>query len=773
MAEEKKQKKKKKKHRLLWAFIWLQILLIMAVVGVVSFYYIGGYASQVSKMHAEAVSFVRNSDEDTFRRSLTSEAYDTDGKVISVMRGEVDSYYLSFDEIPLDATEAIVSIEDKKFYHHPGYDLKAIVRAAYAMVRNRKITQGGSTITQQLARTIFLTNDRTWQRKVEEIYIAVELEKKYSKQQILEFYLNNIYFGNGYYGIQAAAQGYFRKDVAELSTSQVAFLCGLPNNPTLYNPRKELQAAVSRRDRVLRNMYEDGILSSENYQKAVFEEISIKKARTVHNNYMETYLYYCATRALMEADGFEFRTSFADSEDEAAYKAEYDQLYDEYNATLFSGGYRIYTTLDQTMQKQLQDSIDNGLSSFKEKSDEGIYKLQGSGVCIDNDTGCVRAIVGGRGQKLEGYTLNRAFQSFRQPGSAIKPLIVYTPALENGMTPSTTVKDEPIEDGPKNSDGIYEGKITLRKAVEKSKNTVAWKIFEKLTPSVGLSYLEEMDFRGLENSDYRTAAALGGFTRGVSALEMAKGYATILNDGAYREPTCIAKITNPLGDVIYENASTERIIYQAAAARDMTDILQGTFTNGTARGLELDDGMPCAGKTGTTNDNKDGWFVGYTRYYTTAIWVGYDMPKKLTGLAGSTYPGRIWQNFMNKIHKGKKKLKFLKPIRVTPQEKPEFDDTDVTRELEERRQQDQVQVDLTPSDNDDDTGGNSGGNNNGNTVGNSGGNNGGNSGGNTVGNSGGNNGGNSGGRHSQDEDDEDDLPELPPEDIEDDPGDDE
>ncbi|MCR5453116.1 MAG: PBP1A family penicillin-binding protein [Lachnospiraceae bacterium] len=689
------KKKKKKRHPIIWTFLYLQIFLILAVLGVLAYYYFSGYAAKVTEMHREAVDFVRQSTPDTFRRDQTSEAYDTDGKLISVLKGEVDSYYLTYDEIPLDAIHAIVSIEDKQYYHHPGYDLKAIMRAAYVLFKEKKITQGGSTITQQLARTIFLTNDRTWERKVEEIYIAVELEKKYTKRDILEYYLNNIYFGNGYYGLEAAAQGYFHKSAGELSTSQLAFLCGLPNNPTLYNPRKELSAAVGRRDRILRNMFDDGILTAEAYMDAVSEKIKIKKPKTVHNNYMESFLFYCATRALMEANGFEFRTEFVDEEDEEAYRKAYDEAYDEWNAKLFSGGYRIYTTLDQKIQKKLRDSIDNGLKGFKEKSKEGIYKLQGSGVCIDNDTGCVRAIVGGRTQKLTGYTLNRAFQSFRQPGSSIKPLVVYTPALENGYTPNTIVEDAPIEDGPKNADGAYSGRITLRTAVEKSKNTVAWRIFDKLTPEVGLSYLKAMDFRGIVPTDYRNAASLGGLTKGVSALEMAKGYATIENDGGYREPTCIFRITDSKDELIYENAGISTVIYETNASREMTDVLTGVFKNGTAKGLALDNDMPCAGKTGTTNDYKDGWFAGYTRYYTTAIWVGYDMPQRLNGLTGSSYPGRIWKDFMNKIHKGKEKLDFIKPVKVKKKKEKEIDASEIERELEEQ-QNPQIDVELTP-----------------------------------------------------------------------------
>ena len=273
----------------------------------------------------------------------------------------------------------------------------------------------------------------------------------------------------------------------------------------------------------------------------------------------------------------------------------------------------------------------------------------------------VRAIVGGRSQDLDGYTLNRAYQSFRQPGSAIKPLIVYTPALEKGYTADTVVVDEPIEGGPVNGDGVYSGAMSLRQAVAVSKNTVAWKIFDELTPEYGISFLEAMDFSKLDKNDKRLPASIGGFTNGVSPLEMAKGYATIANNGGYRNPTCIEKITNAQGEEIYKADQTATVIYKENACRQMTDILQSVITSGTGRGYSLGS-MPCAGKTGTTNDNKDGWFVGYTPYYTTSVWVGYDIPKEVPGLGGGTYPGRIWHDFMVKIHEGLDPVNFVSPV---------------------------------------------------------------------------------------------------------------
>lgn len=635
---------------------------MLLVVAAVAYYYAGGYAAKVSAMKTEAVSMVSHSSKDTFRKSQTSIAYDINGKTLSVLKGEKDVYYIEYEDIPIYVKQAIISTEDKRFYKHKGIDYRGIMRAVVAMIQDGEVTQGGSTITQQLARTVFLSNERTWERKIEEMYIAVELEKKYSKEEILEFYLNNVYFANGYYGIEAAAQGYFGMDVSHLSLSQMIYLCAIPNNPTLYNPLTHADKTQARRDRILKSMLEDQVISESSYQTAVAEQIKTTEPEEIKNNYAETYTYYCATRALMELEGFEFQTVFSDDEEKTAYDREYQSLYDTCNKKLFTGGYRIYTSLDLDAQSQLQTSVDEVLAGFGEKSDEGIYELQGAAVCIDNTTGMVRAIIGGRSQDdVEGYTLNRAFQSFRQPGSAIKPLIVYTPALERGYTPDTTVVDEPIADGPVNGDGTYSGAMSLRQAVARSKNTIAWKIFEELTPEVGISYLEAMGFSNLDANDKRLPASIGGFTNGVSPLEMAKGYATIKNDGGYRNPTCIMKITDADGEVIYQADQTASVIYKENACRQMTDMLQTVITSGTGRGYSLGM-MPCAGKTGTTNDNKDGWFVGYTPYYTTSVWVGYDIPKEVPGLGGGTYPGRIWHSFMSWLHDGLEPVDFIHPM---------------------------------------------------------------------------------------------------------------
>ena len=659
------KKKKKKKYRPFWIFAKIQLVLFLLVAVGTGWYFLGGYAEEIKGLQREAEQLVRSSTEETFKASQTSIVYAADGTTISTLKGEKDSYYISLEEMPVEVISAIVSIEDKKFFKHNGIDYRAILRAVKAFIDEGRATQGGSTITMQLARNIFLSQEKTWQRKVEEMFIALGLEEKYTKEQILEFYLNNIYFGNGYYGIQSASRGYFNRDVSELDLSEIAFLCAIPNNPTDYDPITNKENTYARRNRILDNMLKDDKISEKECEEAKADFIVLERPKALaKNDYVETYTYYCATRALMEQEGFSFRYEFSDEKDREAYEEYYGGLYSECQRKLYTGGYRIYTSLDLSMQEQLQGAVDGTLLGFTETNEEGVYALQASAVCIDNANGYVKAIVGGRSQDFSGYTLNRAYQSFRQPGSAIKPLTVYTPSLERGYTQDSIVVDEPIEDGPKNAGGGYAGKMTLRQAVERSVNTIAWKLYEELTPEAGLSYLEEMNFSRLDREDYRLATSLGGFTNGVSALEMAAGYSTLENDGKYRTPTCIVKILDADGNELYASAQEEKVIYKQNAARMMTDMLTGVLTKGTGKGLALS-GMPSAGKTGTTNDQKDGWFAGYTRYYTTSVWVGYDMPRKMDKLMGSTYPGTIWKNFMESIHENLEPMEFLPYARMS------------------------------------------------------------------------------------------------------------
>lgn len=681
-GETSRKKKVKKKQNKWWVFAKLQLALFAMIGVAIAVYFGSGLGGKINKLHKEAVSLVRESSEATFRASETSVVYDVKGNQISTLKGEKDVYYLDYNDIPDYVKTAFVSIEDKKFFKHGGVDLKAILRAAVAYIKNGKVTQGGSTITQQLARNIFLSHHVSWERKAEEIFISLELEKIYSKTKILEYYINNIYFANGYYGIEAASKGYFNKSVKDLSLSQIAFLCSIPNSPTRYDPIEHQEDTLKRRDRILKNMYEDGAISKTQYEEAVAETITLDVPVKEQQNYVETFIYYCATREIMQLNGFEFQYQFASDSEREEYEDRYNDAYTATQKLLYTNGYQIYTSINMDIQQQLQIAVDEQLSEFTSTTDDGTYEFQAAGTCVDNSNGLVCAIVGGRSQTFTGYTLNRAYQSFRQPGSSIKPLVVYTPSLERGYTPDSTVNDAKVEDGPSNAGDSYSGHISLRYAVAKSKNTVAWNLFKELTPKVGLSYLTNMEFSKIEDGDYNLSTALGGFTKGTSTVEMAGGYATLANDGLYRQATCVLKIMDSDGNLIVNNENRGgKRVYKSNAVSMMTDMLQTVIKEGTGKGLGLSNDMPSAGKTGTTNDNKDGWFVGYTPYYTTSVWVGYDMPKKVPGLSGASYPGAIWHQFMEAIHTGLEPKAFEKK---TDNNEDEEDNTkkseDVTQE---------------------------------------------------------------------------------------------
>lgn len=653
--QEKKSKKQGKKKKSKIRYLVLAVVLCCLVAGGNILW--TNFIEPIREMYETAVAKVDVSNADTFRAAQTSLVYDKDGELLVTLKGDKDSYYLEYDEIPDPAKLAMISIEDKKFPYHRGVDVKAVARAGVVFIKNGgKATQGGSTITQQLSRNVFLSFEKTWKRKVEELFVSLELEKKYSKEEILEFYLNNINFSNGYYGIQAASKGYFRKDAEDLSLSQIVFLCAIPNNPTLYNPLKQKENTLARRDRILQNMLDDGYISQEQYDEAVKEKIKVykKKKTKTTNDYVETYVYHCATEMLMQQEyNFEFQYAFDTTEEREGYMEEYTQVYNECHERLYTGGYQIYTTIDFDIQEALQDSVNNQLSNFKKKTDDGTYQVQGAATCIDNNTGYVVAIVGGR-KKSQGeyHTLNRAYQSFRQPGSAIKPLLVYAPYLEKtGKTPDTMVDDSPLGgDGPKNSGGyLYD--ITLREAVAVSSNVATYRLYKQLTPEKALSYLENLGFSKLSRNDYEyLTTCLGGFYYGTNTVEMAAGYATLENDGEYRRPTCISRIITKDGRELTRTEDDVRQVYKKNASRMMTSVLESVVTSGTAKNCALTN-MNVAAKTGTTNDETDGWLCGYTPYYTTAVWVGADEVEKVEGLKGNTYPAYIWQDFMEEIHK--------------------------------------------------------------------------------------------------------------------------
>ncbi len=616
------------------------------------------YVSKVISLKNEAIAILDSKGEDIFYNSETSVVYDKNGEVMLYLKGEKDSYYIQSESIPYIVKETFIVSEDRNFEVHKGIDIRGILRATKALIENDgEITQGGSTITQQLARNVFLSFEVSVERKIKEMFIAMELEKRYDKDKILEFYINNIYFANGFYGIEAASKGYFGKSVNDLTISELVFLCAIPNNPTLYDPYTNMSNAIARRDLLLYELYEQNAIDMTLLSELMAEEIVLSPGETTKNNYVDTYIRYCATIELMENSGFILHYNFNSKEEEELYYKDYAEAYSYCNSLLFTGGYHIYTTIDLEKQDKIQSLVDTELSANTLKNDEGIYEFQASSVCIDNATGHVVAIIGGRtAEDFKGYTLNRAYQSHRQPGSAIKPILTYTPILAKGYSPDSIVVDEKVNGAPKNYPNTYSGAITLRRAVETSKNTIAWKLFNELTADKAFMYLKYMGFSKIVDTDYTDAAAIGGMTYGVSAKEMAAAYGAIANGGVYRQPTCILRIDDKYGEVFIGKTADEKKVYENNACLMMTDMLKGVLTSGTGRPYQVENAI-CAAKTGTTDNVYDKWMVGYSYYYTVSVWCGYDYPKTIEDEYGDA-PGNLWRDIMTYLHEDKEKMDF-------------------------------------------------------------------------------------------------------------------
>ncbi len=601
----------------------------------------------------EAKKAIEDSNTNTFKRNLTSYFYDHEGNLLTELSGNGSKIYLTFEEIPENVINAFIAVEDRTFWTHKGIDPKAIVRVSLEFVTSKGETvHGASTITQQLVRNVFISKEVTIERKIKEICYALEVEKKYSKEEIMEFYVNNIYFANNCYGIEAAAQFYFDKPAKELSLNETAYLCAIPNSPAYYDPLKNSSNALPRRDKVLKDMQECEFITETQRIQALRKDLVLNEKKPVEiKDYETTYAIDCAIRYLMKLDGFLFRYSFATMEDYNFYMETYNQAYERIRAELYIGGYVVTTTLNKEKQTLLQESVDNALAFDEELAENGQYAFQGAATVINNETGKVEAIVGGRTQNSSTYTLNRAYQSYRQPGSSIKPLIVYLPALERGYTDRSTVTEinvEKAKEEPEKVLEMYGTKMTLRSAVENSKNGAAWRLFCEITPEAGLNYLQEMSFARIVPDDFYPAASLGGFTYGVTTVEMANAYSCMVNHGRFQQTDCIVSILDKYGEELYEPYET-RQVYVSEQTELMIDILKGVITKGTARKMGWKSTVEAAGKTGTTNNSKDGWFVGVTPDYSMAVWVGYDMPRELSNLYGGSYPAQIWKDTMEML----------------------------------------------------------------------------------------------------------------------------
>ena len=649
---------------------------------------------------------------------------------------------VTLDQIPVDLQHAVVAIEDERFYEHNGIDVKGILRAGMKAITTGDFSEGASTITQQLLKNNVFTNWTSestqlerFTRKFQEQYLAIQVEQKTDKDTILENYLNTINLGAGSYGVQAAARQYFNKDVWDLNLSECATLAGITQNPTKFNPIINPDSNKKRRKEVLQHMLDQNYITQEQFDETLADDV------------------YSRIQAAQEMNSSTENTVYTYFEDELTDQIINDLMnikgYTKTQATnlLYSGGLKVYTTQDSTIQNILDEEysdpsnypdtvqyeLDYALTvtdpegkqvnyskemlqlyfqnedpSFDllfDSPEEGQtyvdrYKAdilangskvlaervnfapqpQSSMSVIDQHTGYVKALIGGRGEKTASLTLNRATDTTRQPGSTFKIVSTYAPALnEKGMTLATTFEDEPYEypDGSpvNNATRSYNGTTTIRTAIQNSINVVAVKCLEEVTPELGLKYLDNFGFTTLAHgteadtdangnvwSDANLATALGGITRGVTNVELCASYATIANGGNYIKPIYYTKILDHNGNVLIENTSAERSVIKESTAYLLTSAMEDVVKKGTGTACQLDN-MPVAGKTGTTEAYNDLWFVGYTPYYTCAVWSGYDNNEKLPDYARNFHKN-LWKKVMTRIHEGLPTKEFEKPASV-------------------------------------------------------------------------------------------------------------
>ncbi|MYL65763.1 PBP1A family penicillin-binding protein [Bacillus hwajinpoensis] len=582
-------------------------------------------------------------DEKKLVMNSATELVDEDGDLITKLYFE-NREPISIDDIPDHVQEAFVATEDSRFYEHHGLDVKAIGRALYRDILAGGKVEGGSTITQQLAKNVFLTNDKSWLRKTKEAVIAINLERSYSKEKILEMYLNQIYFGHGAYGIQSASTMFFNKPASELSVEEGAMLAGLPKAPSNYSPINHPEESKDRRDLVLTLMEKHDYLTPEEAVRLQGKTLALDIAEVTKEPAYLTYI----DMTLQEA------------------KTRYNLS----NEEVLRGGYQIVVPLNPSLQKAAYEQFQNN-SLFPGSDAE--TPPQGGFSMMNAESGGVVAVQGGRDYVQKGFNHVTAK---RQPGSALKPLAVYAPALEKKeYSPYTLLKDEKIDyDGysPSNYNNQYKGKLSLYDAVRVSANAPAVWLLNEVGIPYSKSYLEKS---GLSIEDRDLKIALGGIDKGVSPFEMMAAYRPFIEDGKQIEPFFISKLYNNDGKLVGEANQTEEKVYSKQTAWYMTRILEGVVKNGTATSGKAE--VAVAGKTGTTSyegvsgGSRDAWFVGFTPEYVGAVWMGYDRTtdsQYLTG--GSEYPVKLFKQVVNASVNENSQKEFKKPSGVKDMEKP-------------------------------------------------------------------------------------------------------
>ncbi|GEN34946.1 PBP1A family penicillin-binding protein [Aneurinibacillus danicus] len=581
----------------------------------------------------------------------TSTVYAADGNPIAKLSAAENREKVTFDKIPKHVVDAFIATEDNRFYDHNGIDPIGIGRAIIKDIVSGSKAEGASTITQQLARNVFLSRDKTFMRKTKEIMIALNLERRCSKPQILEMYLNVFYAGEGVFGVQTASKYYFGKDVSELSIAEGATLAALPKAPNTYSPRKNPENALKRRNLVLSLMQKNGYITQEQMEKAKKEKLkTIERPKKGTNKAYQAYVDYLVEEA----------------EDMLGVTG--DQLY--------QGGYQIHTYLDRNAQKAMFEEYERDRNFPKDGPRD---KVQSAMVIMETKTGGITAMVGGRGYETGNW--NRA-KVPHPTGSTIKPLVDYAPALEKGWTPYSIVKDEKRSYGnwtPRNygNEG-YAGSITMNKALVDSRNAAAVWTLNEIGLSTGVSYLKKFGIPLAPGDENNLSIALGGMKKGASPIQMAQAYTAFANEGKMNKAHVIKSITASDGTVIVEEKKEETEVVSAQTAYYMTEMLENVVKEGTGKNARF--GYPLAGKTGTqqydsdnvSGGNRTAWFVGYTPDYVGAIYMGFDKTddEHYLRTTGGGAPAELFSRIMRKAMEGKERKDFKRPEGVKPVEPP-------------------------------------------------------------------------------------------------------
>jgi penicillin-binding protein 1A len=615
-------KRKSSHHTGLGALILVSILtlLVLAIIGAGVLYY---------ALIKDLPSVATLKD---YRPSIATRVYADNDELIDVFFLE-DRKIIHISEVPKFAVQAFVAAEDTRFYSHQGFDMQSISRAFLKNIEAGKVVQGGSTITQQVAKALYLSPEKSYIRKIKEAILAYKIDRYLTKDEILNLYLNHIYLGHGTYGIEAASGGYFGKSARELTLPEAALLAGLPKAPSNYSPFLYFEKARQRQTYVLERMVDDGYITAAQKDQALATPLRLRSIKP--KDKVAPYFIENVRRYVQEKYGS-------------------DVLYKE--------GLEIYTTLDIEMQKAARDAVERGLKELEDRESYQRGLVQGALLTMDVKTGAIRAMVGGR--NFTASEFNRATQSRRQPGSAFKP-IIYTAAFDKGMTPVTRLVDAPVvfsdpssPDGlwkPKNFDGKFLGPTTLRTALVQSRNIVTIKILQDIGVDYAAAYAVNMGITSPLNRNL--SLALG--TSGVTLIEMVRAYGVLANQGQKATPFFIKKIVDRTGHVFEESQVRVEQVIDPAVAFISTHVMQDVVESGTGRRVRSI-GRPVAGKTGTTDDTRDAWFIGFTPSLVTGVWVGFDQERSLGRQeVGGRAAAPIWLYFMEQALKGK-------PVEVFP-----------------------------------------------------------------------------------------------------------